>query len=135
MRIGDTYTSMNNNAGKSTDAAAQLGKDAFLKLLVEQLRNQNPLQPMESTAFLSQLAQFRNLEQLQDLQESMIVMVRMLAADQACSLLGKKVEGSSAEGGSLSGVVQALRFESERIVVCLEEGEIYLDDVTRVYAA
>ncbi|HET9369343.1 MAG TPA: flagellar hook capping FlgD N-terminal domain-containing protein [Vicinamibacterales bacterium] len=49
-----------------TDA---LGKDAFLKLLVTQLQNQNPLQPMADGEFLAQLAQFSSLETLQTMQQ------------------------------------------------------------------
>lgn len=46
-----------------------LGKDAFLKLLVTQLQNQNPLQPMADGEFLAQLAQFSSLETLQTMQQ------------------------------------------------------------------
>ncbi len=46
------------------NAAQQLGKETFLKLLVAQIKNQNPLNPADGVEFLTQLAQFSELEQL-----------------------------------------------------------------------
>jgi flagellar basal-body rod modification protein FlgD len=46
---------------------SELGKNVFLQLLVTQLKNQDPLQPQDNTAFLAQLAQFSSLEQLQQI--------------------------------------------------------------------
>lgn len=110
----------------------ELGKDAFLRLLVEQLKNQDPFEPMGNTEFLSQLAQFRSLEQLQTLENALSTMAMMMAVDQGVGLLGKRVEGTDSAGANLVGTVQALRFDGEDIVVCLEEGELRLEDVERI---
>ena len=48
----------------SVPATKSLGQDTFLKLLVEQLKNQDPLSPQDSAQFVAQLAQFNSLEQL-----------------------------------------------------------------------
>jgi flagellar basal-body rod modification protein FlgD len=119
---------------KTKNPAMELGKDDFLRLLVEQLKNQNPFEPMENTEFLAQLAQFRNLEQLLHLEQVMSTMARMAAVDQGCSLLGKRVQGVTAGGEERKGVVQALRLEGDKVIVCLEEGELYLEEVVNVYA-
>jgi flagellar basal-body rod modification protein FlgD len=50
--------------GGADAAMKQLGKDMFLKLLVAQIRNQNPLNPADGAEFLAQLAQFSELEQM-----------------------------------------------------------------------
>jgi flagellar basal-body rod modification protein FlgD len=50
---------------------AQQSRDMFLRLLVNQIRNQDPLNPQDPTAFVSQLAEFSSLEQLLDMRESL----------------------------------------------------------------
>lgn len=71
-------TEINRNVGKD------LGKDDFLKILVAQLQNQDPMSPMEDTAFVAQLAQFSSLEQMQALNSSQTF-------GQAYDLIGKNV--------------------------------------------
>lgn len=55
----------------SNTAAGQLGQDAFLKLLVTQLRHQDPTKPVADTEFIAQLAQFSSLEKLTEIADSM----------------------------------------------------------------
>jgi flagellar basal-body rod modification protein FlgD len=60
---------MPDTAQKTGTAADGLGRDAFLKLLVTQLQNQDPLNPQPDGEFMSQLAQFSSLESLQNIQD------------------------------------------------------------------
>ncbi len=55
------------NGLSDTGAGGALGKDEFLKLLVTQMKSQDPLKPMDSTAMIAELAQFSSLEQMQNL--------------------------------------------------------------------
>jgi len=75
-----------NYLGVKTDRApnSNLGKDEFLKLLVVQLANQNPLEPMNDQDFIAQMAQFSSLEQMQNLNNSFLGM-------KANSMIGKTV--------------------------------------------
>lgn len=83
--------------GSSTESATAsntLGKDEFLRLLVAQLKNQDPLNPMDNSAFVAQTAQFSSLEQLQNMNKTL----SQLAATSgnggvagASALLGKTV--------------------------------------------
>lgn len=75
-------------------ASSELGKDAFMQLLVNQMAYQDPLEPMDNSEFLGQLAQFSSLEQMQNVASA----VEMLALSQAAStnsqmvnLIGKRV--------------------------------------------
>ena len=69
---GTTKTA--SDSSSTTPLAAResdLGRDAFLSLLVTQLQHQNPLEPQADGEFLAQLAQFSSLEQLQDIRDDM----------------------------------------------------------------
>ena len=88
----------------------QFGKDTFLKLLVAQLRYQNPSDPADSGEFLAQTAQFTMVEKLEQLVKQN---EQVLAGDQmtaAASLLGRTVTYTNAAGTEATGVVQGARF-------------------------
>jgi len=81
----------------------ELGRDAFLTLFTAQLQNQNPLDPMDNEAFVSQLAEFSSLEGIKGMQGSLDNMVNGMRQDQmvaGANLVGKKVQVA---GGHFSG--------------------------------
>jgi flagellar basal-body rod modification protein FlgD len=72
----------------------ELGKDAFMQLLITQMTNQNPLDPMENTEFISQLAQFSALELQQNMASAMELLALTQTAatnSQMVNLIGKRV--------------------------------------------
>jgi flagellar basal-body rod modification protein FlgD len=98
--IDSQGVTMGGAAVAGSDVAAQvgskpLGKDDFLKLLVTQLRNQDPLNPLDQNQFLSQTAQFTALEQLQNINQTLTDLKATSASSgmaQAATLLGKTVK-------------------------------------------
>ena len=97
-----TWEDMNRRNTNSNS----LGKTEFLNILVAQLANQDPLDPVSDTEFISQLAQFSALEQMQSLNTA-------FAASQARSLIGKYVliddeggQGENAFYGRVDGVIR-----------------------------
>ena len=86
----------------SVAPSSELDKDAFLKLLITQLQNQDPLSPTDSTEFTAQLAQFSSLEQLGIVNENLKKLQNFQASinnSQAVSLIGKEI---TANGNSLN---------------------------------
>jgi len=88
-----------NTTTKENNTDNTLGKDDFMNLLIAQISNQNPMEPMKDTDFIAQLAQFSSLEQMQNIASGM----EMLALSQAAStnsqmvnLIGKRavIEGN-----------------------------------------
>ena len=90
---------------KKNTTEDDLGRDAFLQLFTTQLKNQNPLSPMDNEAFVAQLAQFSSLEAMKGVQASMEDMAAEAQTEKfllGSSLLGKtlNLDGSSVRGGS-----------------------------------
>jgi flagellar basal-body rod modification protein FlgD len=115
--ISDFATSLGANAaGSDTKKKADsLGQADFLRLMTEQLQHQDPLNPMQNSEFLGQLAQFSTVQGIQGLQSSMDGFSSSLATDQmlrGASLVGRNVLVPSAKmslgaEGSVNGVVAA----------------------------
>ncbi|MGE8482387.1 MAG: flagellar hook assembly protein FlgD [Pseudomonas sp.] len=81
-------------ATSSATGSKALGKDAFLQLLVTQLKNQNPLDPQDNSAFVAQLAQFSSLEGITTLNDTVSGIAgnyNSSQALQASSLVGRSV--------------------------------------------
>ena len=94
-----TSSGMLPQASTSAATAAAMGKTDFLKLLVAQLQHQDPLQPMNNTEFVAQLAQFSSLEQQIESNQNLSMLQVGQAAmtnSQVASLIGKVVEAKGA---------------------------------------
>ncbi len=105
--ITSSYQSSESEKTKEDDA---LGRDSFLTMLVAQLQNQDPLNPMEGSDFSSQLAQFSQLEQLINLNDSMGDLAKAYSdnsEDDIVGYIGKQVTGivdvMNVDEGSVSG--------------------------------
>ena len=99
---------------KETGTETGLGQDAFMKMFLAQMTNQNPLNPMDNTEFTAQLAQFSSLEKLTLIANSMEGLGRLeeaYAKTQALSYLGREVTVSGGVMPVLSGYSNSVLFE------------------------
>lgn len=86
-----------------------VSKDTFLKLLITQLKNQDPMNPQESHEFVSQLAQFSALEQTTQLNKSITAVLE----SSVTNLIGKTVAVIDAEGTAVSGKVDGIVYYAD----------------------
>lgn len=91
-----------------------IGKEGFLKLLITQLQNQDPLEPMSNEDFAAQLAQFSSLEQMQNLNENFGQLMDLTRIGSSASLIGKTVEYMDEDTGfNVAGTVDKVMIKSE----------------------
>lgn len=86
-------------------AKNEMGKDEFLQILITQLTNQDPTEPMKDREFIAQMAQFSTLEQMTNMTGEFRQLGALLQSGQAVSLLGKSVD-INLGASTISGVVQ-----------------------------
>ena len=98
----------------SSSGSNILGKDDFLNLLVTQLRHQDPLSPMESAEFTSQLAQFSSLEQMNNVNTNLELLQLYQASinnSQAVDFIGKTIKAQGNSIGVADGIADQIHFD------------------------
>jgi flagellar basal-body rod modification protein FlgD len=114
-------------AGSTREATGStLGKDDFLKLLVGQLKHQDPMQPSGDQEFLSQMAAFSQLEQVTNLAATQ-------ERSQALGMVGRTVKYDTGNGSFATGTVTKVTFESGKATLTIgDQSKIGLDQVKEV---
>lgn len=106
---------------KATEASNNfLDKDAFLKILVAQMRYQDPAGPMDSTAYISQLTQMSLFEQMQNVGHSLDELVRVQSFYQAMNFIDREVTVITDGGDRIKGDVERVGFENENVRVMVK---------------
>ncbi len=134
--INTTQTTSTNSSSSVTTATNDaLGKDAFLKLLVAELSNQDPLNPMEDREFISQMATFSSLEQMQNMNKTLTGMSDANKFN-AVQYIGKAIAFTAGDGEEATqkvAIVNHVWFDpKEGTILDTTEGEVPLEKVEGV---
>ena len=117
------------SASKESSGNSSLDKDAFLQLLVAQMKYQDPLEPTSNTEYISQFATFSELEQMQNMSATMEL-------QRATSLVGKNVimQVTSKNGSSsyVTGPVDYVEFENSKAYLSIKGNLYSMDDLVTV---
>ena len=119
----NTTTNTNAAAGaQSTSDAkdATLNYESFLKLLVAQMQNQDPTDPVDATEQMSQLASFSNVEQAIKTNAHLESLIQETSLTQATGLIGKTITSAD---GQTSGKVKSVEINSDGLTAILEDGK------------
>lgn len=133
---GTTDTSVQNavsaTQSQSGNSRSILDKDAFLKLLITQLANQDPTNPMQDRDFIAQMAQFSSLEQMNNVANELRGLRQMFSLSS--DLIGKTIEWKADDGSGtvLTGVVESILLRDGETLIVSGDAEIPFDRVIRV---
>ena len=126
MKVNNVANQMYTQNTDVREAKRELGKDDFLKLLVTQLQNQDPLSPLEDTDFIAQMAQFSSLEEMSALNRS-------FEFGSSVSLIGKEILAKNPYGsGFISGNVDRVSMQNGQCYLTIGEYVFTLSDVIEV---
>jgi flagellar basal-body rod modification protein FlgD len=117
VQVPATGSTGSTAASSSGDKTKQLGKQDFLKLLMAQLQNQDPMKPMDDTQMIAQMAQFSALEATQSLQHTLQTSTNNQTIAQASALIGKYIQADQSDGSTVTGTVSGVDFTSTDGVV------------------
>ncbi|WP_411830321.1 flagellar hook capping FlgD N-terminal domain-containing protein [Paenibacillus alba] len=131
--VTDLINSGNNAKNKEKDKTT-LGKDDFLKILITQLQNQDPTQPLQDKEFIAQMAQFTSVEQLTNMAGEMKLMRQSLGF--VSGLIGKSITwtdiDSSGASEEKSGIVDSITFKDGNQYANVKGVEIPLDKLKKI---
>lgn len=109
------------SGASSAQSAFGLEFQSLLRIILTQLTYQDPLKPVDNTEFVSQLAQFSQLQQTQSLNDQMASLLSAQSAMQATTLLGRTVDVAD-NSGTITGIVQSVSFTSGQPTVTIKTG-------------
>jgi len=109
-----------------------MGEDAFLQLLLAQLKNQDPLKPMDNTEFISQMAQLNSLNELMAMNKTMKSLITSQMVTQGSALIGKTVFASLDTGDTVRGVVSGMQIANDKVTLTVDGKQVPMDAVREV---
>ena len=121
----------------SSNVAALSGTDTFLKLLVAQLKNQDPTSPMDDSTFVTELAQFNSVEQMINLNQAIATQTTTTQANEGIAMLGRSVTYTNPGVGgnapvSSQGTVTGVSLAGGQVELRIGAQQVALSEVTAV---
>jgi len=111
----------------------ELKTEDFIKMMITQLQNQDPLEPAKNQELLAQMSQIGQLQSATSLQESLKGMVLQNQIGSASSLIGKTVKGLDSTDAPVTGLVNSVKVSSDGVSLELDSGKsLLLSRVTEI---
>ncbi|CAH0339507.1 flagellar hook assembly protein FlgD [Rhizobium sp. CECT 9324] len=115
-----TAKTTTNNSADSASASASLDYESFLKLLIAQMQNQDPTDPMDASEQISQLATFSQVEQTIQTNSNLETLITGNALTNASNYIGKTITSADEK---TTGVIESVRVYSDTMVATTTDGD------------
>lgn len=127
-----TAAGINTGTAPVTPPKQTLDSEVFMKLLVAQLRNQDPSSPMDTNEMMAQQTQLASLEQLTGLSNTSSEQFALTMRMAAMNIVGKSVSYTAADGSVVSGSATGASFASSVPTITVGNSKVNLDSILSI---
>lgn len=124
--------SVGKAAGSSAQNRATASREQFLQILVQELTNQNPLDPIDNAQFLQQLVGLQTLEQTSALTDALHSFESFLQMSSAAGFIGRSMKGFDVDGQRVEGVVSKVVMEDGKVQLQVGDHRVDLKGVEEI---
>jgi flagellar basal-body rod modification protein FlgD len=119
----DTTSTTSTTSGAITNTSTNtVDYNTFLQLLVAEMQNQDPTNPMDTSEYMSQFAQLSTVEQAMQTNAKLDALLSSQALSQADGLIGRTVSFTDSTGASFTGKIASVSINSDGSIATLEDG-------------
>ncbi|OKO81447.1 flagellar basal body rod modification protein [Bradyrhizobium sp. NAS80.1] len=120
--VTDTANKTNSSDSTKGTSSNSVDYNTFLQLLIAEMKNQDPTNPMDTSQYMSQFAQLSTVEQAMQTNNKLDSLLSSQALSQADALIGKTVSFTDSTGASFSGKVASISINTNGAVATLQDG-------------
>ena len=131
---GVTPVDVSSTTSTPVTHKTELDSGAFLQLMLSQLKNQNPLDPMNDKDFMAQMTQMNSLQEQQKMNKTLTQLANSSSMSQAANLIGRNIEANMPDGTTTSGLVTSVTLQDGAVTLMLGDKPVPFSDLLSVSA-
>lgn len=129
--ISSITSPLQPGASASSDSFSDMVGEEFMSLLLAQLRNQNPLEPMDDQQLLNQVTQLTSMQELQSMNGTLKSMAASSGIIDGAGLIGRNVQ-AQVNGALVEGLVTGASIQDDRVTLWLNDLQVPMENILHV---
>jgi flagellar basal-body rod modification protein FlgD len=130
--VGNSVTLAEAAQKATTKKTDTLGTETFLKLMITEMQNQDPTNPMDSSEMVNQMAQLNSVTSMQKMTQALTSMQLMNQILSATTMMGKTVTYADSSGNKVSGKVDSVAIDGSDVTLTVGDQSVSLSSVEKV---